>query len=291
MDNNIFLQNSKGEQFDFELSVNGLSGADVHVRFVLKSDPFHMMFPCTHVSGDKWNLDLPAMPFLDVTTYNFVLEAIVDGYYFPAHEGTLTVTKSPEVYIKKADAEMKVTSSTASGQPPRSFDDAKADNQEEQKSEEKNDEFKKIINRLKSPVADPDAKADKKEEDKKVDEQKADPFADAQKVADQILSEDAPAPKKSKKPAKKANGADIIREHKEAQRLKKEQDAERRKLINESRKAKKKPVVEEKPVVEQEEEPQLSEKDLAAKAILAESKSTDATPKSPIFKKGKTVTK
>ncbi len=329
MENNVFIQSGKAEQFDFQLAVNGLSGQDVHVRFVLHSDPFHMMFPCVQSNGDNWSLQLPSMPWLEPSTYNFVIEVIADGYYFPAHEGTLTVSKSPEVYIKKSDATMKVRKGTSStplsilNQPneekadepiaspePAPVDKAKADN------------FKEIIDRLKKPVADPDTtekeekvvkaaekvedkkddkkKSDDKTEDKKDDKKKdevkeSDPLAKAREIADKVLTEDKkPAPKKPTA-AKKDKALDIINEHKKEQAAKKKREEQRQRRLNEQANAKsaEKNQAKTAPVVE--EAPVVvkdTAKDLAAKAILESVKKEDNTqPKNPIFKKGNTVTK
>lgn len=321
MEHNIFITNSKAEHFDFDLEIKGLSGQDVSVRLVLHSDPFNMMFPATSLGEGKWTLEFPAMPFLEPSTYKFLIEAVVDGYYFPAHEGTMTVSKSPEVYVKKDDVTMKVRNKKVTV-----ADTEPATKPEEEKVKPAttpqpapsigDDKFKEIIDRLKKGGAEnPDAKKeekksepekaeDKKEEPKKEDvKEKEDPLAAAKRKADELLTE-TPKAKKKETPAKKAPAktkADpdkvrqIIAETKQEQQQRKERETQRKQRLNEEAKKKAEAAKQQEKkeeIVAEEKKP--SEKDLAAKAILESAKKpveNQQPQKKVAFKKGNTVTK
>lgn len=105
MDGIFSINNRKTNYFSFDLEIEGIDAKDAKPRFVIKYRPdYCLMFDCTHDDGDRWNVEIPELPFLERTTYNFVIEVIVDGYYFEGAKGTLNVVGTPEVYVRDVAA-------------------------------------------------------------------------------------------------------------------------------------------------------------------------------------------
>ncbi len=203
MDNHVLLNNHIDNHFEFDLTVEGLKMDDIVVRFVIHAEPFNMVFLCEHLKGSMWFVDLPKMQYLEATTYSFVVEAIIDGYYFKAHSGALTVTKSPEVYVKTSESEMKVEGKTipeekkkpetkitltpSIGPAANPVDPTPVTEvtQDEPKPSEVvgSERIKEIIDRIKDDKNSRDVVLDKE------DVVEEDPLADAKKVADDVLTE------------------------------------------------------------------------------------------------------
>jgi hypothetical protein len=164
MDQNIFIRQDRAEHYEFQLQVNGLPTDEIAVRFVLHSDPFMITIPCTRVKGDTWSVELPKMPFLEATTYQFVIEAVVEGHYFEAFRGSVTVAKSPEVYVRNSDAQVKLRNrdftAAPSAKPATEPEETKVTAAAEEKSdtqsdtstipEPSSDRFKEILDKIKN---------------------------------------------------------------------------------------------------------------------------------------------
>lgn len=106
MDGIFSINNRKSNHFSFDLEIEGLDVNDVKPRFVIKYRPdYCLTFNCFHEDGDRWNVQIPELPFLERTTYNFVIEVIVDGYFFEGAKGTLNVVGTPEVYVRDVTTE------------------------------------------------------------------------------------------------------------------------------------------------------------------------------------------
>lgn len=167
MDQNIHIRQDTTETYEFQIAVSGLNASDMQARFVIHSDPFLMSFPCEHKTKETWTVELPKMAFIDPTTYTFTIEVMVDGYFFEAHRGSVTVVKSPEVYVKKSDSTVKIknrsdnlpTPATTSQQTTKGKDEQPviqpaADSVPEPKpvttsKESGSDRFQEILNRIK----------------------------------------------------------------------------------------------------------------------------------------------
>jgi len=119
MDSNIILVNNKSQYFEFDLVVEGLDSADCKVRFTLYSNPYDISISCTPKGQDKWCFTIPPLPFMEITTYNFCISAVVDGYYFEAHKGILTLTKTPEVYVRGDDLKQHATAPEVKDEQPK----------------------------------------------------------------------------------------------------------------------------------------------------------------------------
>ena len=98
------INQHKENYFNFDMTVDGLNADDADVRFVIKYKPdLSLVFPCEHESGSRWTVDMPPVPMLDATAYNFVIEVVIDGYYFEPFRGLLNVVGTPEVYVSKPE--------------------------------------------------------------------------------------------------------------------------------------------------------------------------------------------
>lgn len=107
---NIIVTSNKSHYFEFDIVIEGLDAVDPSVRFTILSSPYDISIPCKPLGQHKWSLDIPVLAFMEITTYKFCISVVVDGYYFEAHKGTFTLTKSPEVYVRTDDVKQVVKS-------------------------------------------------------------------------------------------------------------------------------------------------------------------------------------
>ncbi len=99
MDNNISFTNTKDTEFEFELSIEGLSDANAKVRFVIDTPNISFSFACKPLGSKMWSVIIPAMSHIERTTFPFHIEVIAEGYYFEPLKGVASVVASPELYV------------------------------------------------------------------------------------------------------------------------------------------------------------------------------------------------
>lgn len=99
--NTILIKNQKSNEIEFDVTVEGIPTEDLIVRFLIELPEFTMMFPCTKHEESKWIVNIPPLIQLETSkTYPFKIEAITNGYYFMAEQGTLKVIDKVEVQVE-----------------------------------------------------------------------------------------------------------------------------------------------------------------------------------------------
>jgi DNA polymerase III gamma/tau subunit len=311
MSEQLIIVNSREHYFEFDLVVEGLDDSDAKVCFNILSQPFDMCFECKRVKPGKWGVDLPKMQYLVPTTYTFTVTAVITGYYFEAHRGEITVSKSPEIYVKREDMQMRVESRAADAPKPVTEEPAPTtpvkpkakDHVPEKRVVQRparpgdnvtEDQVKDIISRLtSSETIIEDAKpapAKKPVDVKPLADQDA--LTEARRVAKKLLAAeektgDSALAKTSDKDVKQ-----IIREHKRQEAEKKK----RREIQLERKNAEAKKAAPAKPVITEGAPKAASvqidaEADARAKAVLESFKAEPAKPSTAAFKKGGKVVK
>jgi len=97
MENVVNIVNTRSNPLEFDITIQGVSDKDMAVKFVIETGQVEFGFACTAEEDNKWSVDIPPLPHLPHTSYNFHIEVIVDGYFFEPYRGSLNVTAEPEV--------------------------------------------------------------------------------------------------------------------------------------------------------------------------------------------------
>ena len=100
----ISLNPSKTNNIEFQLTVQGEGDHTPQVRFVIlqlfgESD---LSIPCSKLSGDKWRALLPKNVALVEADYKFVVEVVINEYFFEPASGKLAILSDPVVKIEDA---------------------------------------------------------------------------------------------------------------------------------------------------------------------------------------------
>lgn len=284
MDTNLNIVNNRTHYFEFDLVVEGLDDADAKVCFVILSQPFDMTFHCKRVGDNKWGLELPKLAFIEPTTYQVKITAVIDGYFFEAHRGTINITKSADVYVKTEDTKMKVESRKEEPKKPQPAPAPTtvkeqrvvkpAANEGDQVTR---DQVREIVSRLKASETQPLTEETKPVENKKkpvvskkVETPKDDPLAEARKTAQKLFNEG----KVKHSPQGKSDDKvkQIISEYNKEKQQQKQREREKQRRLAEE--AKKKEALElvanakSKQPQPVSEEVEVNEKDAKAKAVL-----------------------
>jgi len=100
MDNLININNKKDNILEFEMSIDGANTSDVECYFVIVAKDMEFRFKSSVKDKKKnmWNVTIPAMNFLERTTYKCFTEVITDGQYFKPMSGNVNVVGSAEIY-------------------------------------------------------------------------------------------------------------------------------------------------------------------------------------------------
>jgi hypothetical protein len=93
----VTITNTKDQEIEFDLTVNGLDASAAQVRFVIHTGNVDLSFSCKKQSN-KWVATIPPISLLQRTAYNFTIQAIIDGYYFEPMTGTVNIVGTPQVY-------------------------------------------------------------------------------------------------------------------------------------------------------------------------------------------------
>lgn len=96
----ISINITKQAKIEFEVHIQGTSDEDMVVRMVLKDVDVgcDLSFPCDHMEDSTWTVTFPPLSsILKRSFYPFVLEVVVDGYYFDPAEGVITCASAPTV--------------------------------------------------------------------------------------------------------------------------------------------------------------------------------------------------
>lgn len=104
MDGIFSVNNQKPNHFTFDIDIEGLDKKEVECRFVIKYRPdFHLTFPCVHNDNNNWSVEIPPLPMLERTSYNYCIEVVIDGYYFEGAKGLFNVVGTPEIYVHNVE--------------------------------------------------------------------------------------------------------------------------------------------------------------------------------------------
>lgn len=101
MDNVVSINHTKENTIEFDLTIEGLEGDSIDVRFHVEAEGMMLTFPCTKGSGNTWKVQIPELPMLKRTAYPYTIEVIADGYYFAPLKGSVNVVGSPDLYSTK----------------------------------------------------------------------------------------------------------------------------------------------------------------------------------------------
>ena len=165
MDKKISIVNTRDNEFEFDISIDGVDKKNMMVSFVIKTDSVNLQFPCkeNEDNADKWEVVVPPMPMLELATYPFCVTIVVDGYFFEPFKGTAVVIHEPTV---------KTTATKKMSPPVVKSVTMKSDEDEEEVEEETKPVVKKKTAKKKAPVkrakkkktVEPEEKPDIKEE-------------------------------------------------------------------------------------------------------------------------------
>lgn len=176
--NVVTITNVKDNTLEFNLSIEGIGAADPTVRFVIKTENVNLTFIATQIEKTTWGVTIPALSFLKRTAYDYVIEVILDGYYFEALKGTIDVIGTHELYtttpvnkslepIKKDEQSQGMTKNNSSGQSFTS-DEIRALAQAEEKQASEENDNKDTDD--KDDKDDKDVEKESENDDKKSDE-------------------------------------------------------------------------------------------------------------------------
>ena len=130
MDKKISIVNTRDNEFEFDISIEGVKTEEMAVSFVIETKEVNLQFPCKK-EGEKWVVVVPPMPLLELASYPFCVTIVVDGYFFKPFEGTAMVIHEPTV---KAGAAKKMAPPVVT-MTSKEDDDEKSEDEEETKEE------------------------------------------------------------------------------------------------------------------------------------------------------------
>lgn len=135
---------NRATNFDFELSVTGISADSAKVTFGLEvTGLFTIQFPCVRGDDGTWSVSIPVLDkYMDEGNYTYTIELIVEGYHFAPVKGTAHVAPAVEV---KGSAPQKKVSVSFGGL--KSTDEPAKEEKAEKKAVEKAEE--KVVKKAK----------------------------------------------------------------------------------------------------------------------------------------------
>lgn len=101
----ISLRTAKPSSIEFSVSVKGTED-EIRVRLGIRaSEALYYVIECDPVPNkqDRWVANIPALPKSSEATAEFMIEVIVDGYYFVPIEGDVTFVSKPNVTVEMAN--------------------------------------------------------------------------------------------------------------------------------------------------------------------------------------------
>jgi hypothetical protein len=111
----LHINSTKKAEMEFDVHIQGISSDEpMEVRFLIKDADCGgtLQFDCEHVEEDKWCVKFPVMKsVLKKASYKFVLEVIVDGYYFAPADGSISFIADPTVNMTKKKSKPTVKAS------------------------------------------------------------------------------------------------------------------------------------------------------------------------------------
>ena len=191
MNTTLSITNSRENELQFDVSVEGTDVSEMRVRFVIEADGTNYMFPCKQSdTPEKWIVKIPKMSHLEVGTYDFHVEIITNGYYFDPYKGSIDVT--PEPTVSQSDVSKKV--------PAPVVNDivVKGDEKEEEEEYSVREELDKEADKKTEELVDTFLRNKKKRETVVEDPKDAAIKSALKEFKKRPVKENAPAPKKRK---------------------------------------------------------------------------------------------
>lgn len=140
---------NRATNFDFELSVTGISADSAKVTFGLEvTGLFTIQFPCVRGDDGTWSVSIPALDkYMEEGNYTYTIELIVEGYHFAPVKGTAHV--APVVEVKGTAPKKKVSVSfgglKSTDEPAK---EEKAEKKAVEKAEKKVDKKAKKVEKV-----------------------------------------------------------------------------------------------------------------------------------------------
>jgi hypothetical protein len=95
----VTIDNTKEQQLELEMTIQGVDATkETKLCFVIESENMYFGFKAEKGEGDNWVVNLPKLPMLARTTYDYKVVVVSDGYYFEPASGIVTVVGPREVY-------------------------------------------------------------------------------------------------------------------------------------------------------------------------------------------------
>lgn len=99
MEDILQINLNRGTNFEFELSITGISADSAKVTFGLEFPGMcTFQFPCKRGDDGSWSVSIPSLDkYMDEGNYSYTIELVVDGYHFAPVKGTAHVAPVAEV--------------------------------------------------------------------------------------------------------------------------------------------------------------------------------------------------
>lgn len=95
----VTISNVKSNVLEFDADIQGVDTSDMAVKFIINANGMNIGFDARHLSGSKWEVNIPPLPMLERTAYPFKMDVMSDGYYFEPLQGTVNIVGSHDVYV------------------------------------------------------------------------------------------------------------------------------------------------------------------------------------------------
>lgn len=107
MENLVILNETKNDDIEFELNVEGVDTKDMRVLYILETKEYSMAFKCQNKNKNTWSVTIPPLPHIEPTSYKYHIDVITDGYYFEPLKGVANIEKSHQIYASKPEISAK----------------------------------------------------------------------------------------------------------------------------------------------------------------------------------------
>jgi len=148
MEDILQINLNRGTNFEFELSITGISADSARVTFGLEFPGMcTFQFPCKRGDDGSWSVSIPSLDkYMDEGNYSYTIELVVDGYHFAPVKGTAHVAPVAEVKgsvphskVEVSFGGLKVTDEKADSKVEVKAETEKAEKEAVEQAEEKED--------------------------------------------------------------------------------------------------------------------------------------------------------
>lgn len=99
-DKTLRINKDSEQKIDFQVKIESDEDLknNTRVRFIIKtSDKYCIMLEASHDEDDTWSVDVPALPHLELGSYDMTVEVILDNYHFEPSKGKVEIIGEPKV--------------------------------------------------------------------------------------------------------------------------------------------------------------------------------------------------